>query len=165
MYLYSDLGTGEPYYVMFVLFWGRNINSKLENSFYTMNYFLQSFFIGLFFCYSLKPIYGESRPFFDDITLGDMNIKDCSAEFGNPSAHSILAAQIPLIMMWFYLDTYRDYFNKNKFVKNSLRAFTWSFIIGVIYSRIYVGRHSFDQIIYGVLLGILLAYFSHYYYR
>jgi len=121
--------------------------------------------LGLFFCYSLKPIYHESRPFFDDITLGDMNIKDCSAEFGNPSAHSILAGQIPLVLMWYYLDTYKDYFNKNKMLKNFLRVFVWTFIIGVIYSRVYVGRHSFDQIIYGVLLGILLACFCHYYLR
>jgi len=91
MYLYSDLGAGEPYYVLIVLFWSKSKNTKLENSQYTANYLMSCFFVGLFFCYSLKPIYHESRPFFDDITLGDMNIKDCSAEFGNPSAHSIMA--------------------------------------------------------------------------
>ncbi len=41
--------------------------------------------------YLIKPILAKSRPFFDDLSLGDTNINDCSAEFGNPSGHSLLA--------------------------------------------------------------------------
>ena len=41
----------------------------------------------------------------------------------------------------------------------------WQTILFICYSRVYVGRHSIDQVINGALLGYLLAEFSHDHYR
>lgn len=114
---------------------------------------------------TLKPLFQGSRPFFDDISLADMSINDCSAEFGNPSAHSILACHCIFTWLWFLYDFYPEYFRRNKMVMTALNWFTYSFIAGVMYSRVYVGRHTFDQVITGALVGTLGAHFTHYYYR
>lgn len=65
--------------------------------------------------YLLKPVFHMSRPYFDNISLGDTILKDCSAEFGNPSAHSIMAGQSPLTFMWYYFLVYKEYFDKHRF--------------------------------------------------
>jgi membrane-associated phospholipid phosphatase len=42
---------------------------------------------------------------------------------------------------------------------------TYIFIIGVAYSRVYTGRHSFDQCITGLLLGYWCAHIAHCYWK
>ena len=42
---------------------------------------------------------------------------------------------------------------------------TGLFIIGVGYSRVYTGRHSFDQVLTGLALGYWCAHAAHHYFR
>lgn len=41
----------------------------------------------------------------------------------------------------------------------ALKALTWIYILCVCSCRIYLGRHSFDQVILGFLVGLWLSYF------
>ena len=41
----------------------------------------------------------------------------------------------------------------------------WAYIISVVYSRIYMGRHSLDQCLHGLAMGYLCHHFVHYYWR
>ena len=69
-----------------------------------MNYLLQTMLMGAYFTYSLKSLFVSSRPFFDDITYADLEIYDCSAEFGSPSAHSLLAFLTIPLLLWHYME-------------------------------------------------------------
>ena len=60
--------------------------------------------------FSLKSLFQASRPFFDDLSLADLGIHDCSAEFGNPSAHSIMASLSALVALWYVQDHFKEYF-------------------------------------------------------
>jgi len=115
MHLLSFLGQGDPYAYFFIFIWALKINNKNANSQYEINYFMISLFAGMNVSYLLKPVFHMSRPYFDNISLGDTILKDCSAEFGNPSAHSVMAGQSPLTFMWYYFLVYKEYFDKHRF--------------------------------------------------
>lgn len=102
MHLFSDLGEGNPYFYAFVILWATNKNTKYGNASYEMNYFIMALVGATQMSYILKPTFHMSRPYFDNIDLGDTIMKDCSAEFGNPSGHSLLAGQTPLTVLWYY---------------------------------------------------------------
>lgn len=55
--------------------------------------------------------------------------------------------------------------NRYKPLKYLTSFVAWTFTVSICYSRIYVGRHSIDQVISGALTGYLLAHFSWYYYK
>lgn len=114
-------------------------------------------------CYFLKLLFQKSRPYFDDSSLGDLHMHDCAAEFGNPSGHSILAASGPLTALWYFQRVFRDSFSRIglKF----LQIFVWLFILSVIYSRIYTGRHSLDQCLIGFAVGVWTSHFSIYFWK
>lgn len=100
MHFCSIYGDGGDFPNIYVLIGAMNINKGRFNSLYLMNYLLQTMLIGAYFCYSLKVFFISSRPFFDDISYADLGIKDCSAEFGNPSAHSLLATLTIPVFLW-----------------------------------------------------------------
>lgn len=50
-------------------------------------------------------------------------------------------------------------------MKNSIQGTVYCVIAGVCYSRIYLARHTFDQILAGILMGDLVARFLHSYWR
>ena len=84
MRLISNLGEGHYYgwVYMFLLSIG---------STYEFNYFIMVFTSTLYFNHLLKTSQHQPRPYFDDPKLADPNLKDCSGEFGNPSAHALMA--------------------------------------------------------------------------
>jgi len=167
MHLLSTLGEGDPYFYYFVVCWAINKKSRYGNSAYEANYFIFAFLTATLICYIFKPFFHMSRPYFDNLDLGDKKINDCSAEFGNPSGHSVLTAQTCTTLVLYYEQAYANLFQRkrDKCLKVLIRTCTFLFAAGVVFSRVYTGRHSFDQCLNGVMLGIWCACIGHYYWR
>ena len=134
--------------------------------------------INIFFCYItiiitliftmclLKSIYINSRPYwniFYDIykEINNYNNLDkfpteCDGGFGNPSGHSLMSTSF-LCLWYLFINS-----NPIKKLKKNLQIFikciflfiTIVCILSVTFSRIHRQIHSFNQIIFGTLLGI-----------
>ena len=99
----------------------------------------------------MKIWYISRRPFWEKNTLY-MGV--CDGGFGNPSGHSFIA-------LFGYL-TFLSYVLRNKYIKDKIII---KIILGIIFviwtvlvpfSRVVLGVHSINQIVYGALLGIWL---------
>ena len=109
----------------------------------------------------LKSLYSSPRPFWDIYNtkskMEDLpKPTDCDGEFGNPSGHALLSTY--LLVLW-YLFTNSKFYNRFEGVKkNVIKYLTLVLsiicIIFIIYSRINRQIHSFNQIIFGLILGI-----------
>jgi len=112
-----------------------------------------------------KMLYREPRPFWTDVTI-PMKELDCSSEYGNPSGHSLSAAGLALIPALDIIQHAVYGSNLSKAVKIMLGVLT--IVIAIIYawtmgySRVVVGVHSWNQIIYGWLLGVWVSLALHF---
>ena len=148
MNLFSFLGDGEVFFlcnlVMFML--------GLVDAF---KYLSITFGMALHWVTWLKMQLCHSRPQFDDPSIGIVNASSfCSGEFGNPSGHSLLTS--------FYLFTLLFYFQpfkKNACANRLLWAVAYLYVACVCFCRLYLGRHSLDQITLGLTIGTISAYF------
>ena len=113
----------------------------------------------------LKSLYSSPRPFWDIYSQeGEVeNLPkptECDGEFGNPSGHSLLSTYT--LILWF-LFTNSKFYNEIEGVKKIIIKYitlvlSIIFIICVTYSRINRQIHSFNQILFGVLLGIAVFF-------
>lgn len=115
-------------------------------------------------------ILSEPRPVF---VWADMSNIGCSSSFGSPSGHSTNSANLCwlIILDLFFASEWsqRKYPNLNRFTPTShtlLFVFTslltiscWLF---VLYNRVFLGKHTLNQIVLGSQLGIWTAFFSHF---
>lgn len=115
----------------------------------------------------LKSIYSNERPYWDIYIQNDSkNIQlpkptECTLGFGNPSGHSMSSTYI--LYLW-NLFICSNFFNKMKgkkkiIIKYATLILSIISIILVTYSRINRQVHSFNQIIYGTLLGTAIFLF------
>ena len=93
----------------------------------------------------LKIIYRNPRPFFENKSIR----KECDGGFGNPSGHAMLS--ICSYLCFFQLIF--EEFNLNFVLKIILFVVVNLIIILIGISRIFLGVHSINQIIYGYLIG------------
>ena len=121
-----------------------------------LNYFiyiLSTLLIAIYFSNVLKIIYHNPRPFWNDKKL----FKDvCEGGFGNPSGHAL--GSISTYLGISHLLIKNKLFKENIKFQIGLFVFTIFFILNIMLSRIYIGVHSIDQIIYGGLLGLGFYY-------
>lgn len=116
-----------------------------------------SFYIaGLIFVlhfHSLMKIwYGNTRPFWEDNSL----FKGiCDGGFGNPSGHSI--SSIYLYMTLFFYIRESKALEKRYVCQLILLLFLLTFAILIILSRLILGIHSINQVIYGSVLGLFVT--------
>ena len=84
----------------------------------------------------------------------------CSAEYGNPSGHSLFAAAFNF---FFFLDICHSNIRRvSNLVYFSLLFTAISLTVLIGYARFYVGVHTLNQIVYGWQLGLLLAFYFHF---
>jgi len=102
-----------------------------------------------------KMAYKQQRPFWVDPTLHHKGA--CDSEFGNPSGHSLIAAAMAVTIA---LDIAHHSVNHCKVLWNLLictLAAAYFLLMG--FSRVVLGVHSLNQILYGWCLGIWVALF------
>jgi membrane-associated phospholipid phosphatase len=106
-----------------------------------------------------KIAYHAPRPYMVDSRVETYG---CSVEYGNPSGHSLYASSVSITI---FLDIYFSYRNSFQLKTKSLfyisLTLMTTFILLVAFSRVYNGDHSIDQCIFGLQLGVLLAFFMH----
>ena len=93
----------------------------------------------------LKIIYRNPRPFFENELLR----KECDGGFGNPSGHAMLSSCSYLC----FCELLCEEFNLKIVLRIILFAFASLIIILIGISRIFLGVHSINQIIYGYAIG------------
>ena len=113
-----------------------------------------SFFIaGLIFVlhfHSLMKIwYGNTRPFWEKESLFR---QICDGGFGNPSGHSTSSVYLYLTLFIYIRET--KTLEKKYFFQIILFLMFLTFIILIILSRLILGIHSINQVIYGSVLGL-----------
>ena len=121
-----------------------------------INYSLIQIFIldiSIYFTTFFKSIYKNPRPFWINNDL----LTECNGGYGNPSGHSITSTSVYLSMAYF-LSNYK-YFRKSR-LNQIIIYVCFSFLIfNIIFSRLYLGVHSINQVIYGFLIGLCIFYF------
>ena len=117
------------------------------------------FIAGLIFClhfHSMMKIwYGSSRPFWEN---KDLYQEICDGGFGNPSGHSITSAYLYLTLFMYIKESH---FLKGKTIAKTIIFLLFlTYIILIILSRLILGVHSINQVIYGSTLGVIVMIFS-----
>lgn len=104
MHMFSYSGQGEVPFFIYVAIWAYKFDNKRSWEARTfINFMVLCFMWTSFHMFALKSLFHGSRPYLDDISLADSTIMEtCSAEFGSPSGHSILATQGFLQVFWYF---------------------------------------------------------------
>lgn len=115
-----------------------------------VNMFSSMYFIGLF-----KLIYRDPRPIFE--TTPNIMVISCEGGFGNPSGHSYTSI---LFCLTYYevLIGSATYFQNRVKTRRAILAFAIFLAILISLSRLALGNHSINQIVFGFCLG-----FAHYF--
>jgi membrane-associated phospholipid phosphatase len=99
---------------------------------------------GLYFMTVLKQAFQESRPFWYNTNVNIFEWS-CPIDFGHPSGHSFISFAM-------YEPLLSDFVGTGK---KKVFIFIWVIIaILVVVSRMYLGAHSLDQVVYGSLMGL-----------
>ena len=119
----------------------------IKYSFLLFNvYFSSKFFVNF-----LKLSFQSPRPFWNNISI----FGKCNNGFGNPSAHSFTTISIYSSICHVIISN-----NKNNFILKVILIFLTVFIsIITCFSRIILGVHSIDQVIFGSISGLILYYY------
>lgn len=100
----------------------------------------------------MKIIYGNPRPYWDDMQLS----ASCNGGFGNPSGHAFSSVAVYLGLSYALTDL--EFFHKRRFFKILVYLFLSILTILIIFSRIILNAHSINQVLYGGLLGLGLFF-------
>lgn len=71
-----------------------------------------------------------------------------------PSYHATMSTVFFVMIFYIYKNDLMYFYNK------LLSIFSFSSVILVSFSRIYLGVHWLSDVVFGVILGVLIAYFS-----
>jgi len=100
-----------------------------------------------------KIIYGNPRPFWLDTSIS----LACDGGFGNPSGHSFSSSACYL-SFWHILTDIK-YFENKKIFRGITLIFAVLMFLTIMLSRVFLGVHSVNQVIYGCSLGVALYFF------
>jgi membrane-associated phospholipid phosphatase len=141
MKIQTNLGSGLE---MIILTVGAFVWSSRPKFFY----YLTMFCIDRALTCMIKLSYAQPRPY-----LENLNIKayQCPTEFGNPSGHSSASMGVAIVL---FLDVFHGQ-TRGVLKFYSAAVYYPSFIFGIYWlvsipiTRIVLGVHSFDQVIFG----------------
>ena len=114
--------------------------------------------LSMFCLIFLKMIIREPRPYQYDSSIEPSS---CSSQYGCPSGHSI---RVTAAFLSLYLDFIFSRRNKIDSIIFGIATLTViTLLVLSWYSRFYLLAHTFNQIIFGAAIGILIAFFMHFY--
>ena len=125
---------------------------SLQNTYILFNVLFTSTFADNF----AKMIYKDPRPFWVD---SEIKFWKCEIDFGNPSGHAVCSFSFYLMIFHLIYDNFHK--NKSIIFKIMYWVGVLSLLISVLISRVILGAHSFNQVLYGALVG-LVVYFLFY---
>ena len=144
----SVLGTASiTFPVFFVIFLFFPINS----SFLTLQSLIYSIYITNLF----KIIYRNRRPYWESDILDVV----CNSGYGNPSGHSLTSTAYYLTLA--HIVTNFSFFKrdtKGKIVKIIIFILFIILAVLIMFSRVILGAHSINQVLYGFTLGLGLYF-------
>ena len=151
----SSIGSGPLYYVIFICIF--NYGSRSQAFYYIL-------FIGIVqtFMNIGKMVYHEPRPYMTSLPITPLG---CSPEYGNPSGHQLYSSAFFTFM---FLDIFHGEYRYGQVSKTAYYlsyAGTLFVIFMMGFSRLYTGLHTLNQIIYGIQVGMWLAYYFNFCFR
>ena len=99
----------------------------------------------------LKILYGNPRPFWVNSSIW----KSCDGGFGNPSGHSFTSSSVYL-SFWHLLTDF-SFFKSTRLgiiIRIILLILAILLIITIMLTRIFLGVHGVNQVLYGASLGV-----------
>jgi len=108
----------------------------------------------------LKIMYGRIRPF---LINPDIKISECPCDYGMPSGHSGNAVVIYYIINQFaaaHFDKKVNKTEKDQFLRYLTTSLCVSLGLIIPLTRIYLGVHSWNQVIMGILITMLFILFT-----
>ena len=150
-HVYSDAGIYGPLFLSILI----SLVGRTERV--RACYYAITITIFLCFMHMLKLAYAAPRPFWSS---DDVQAFSCSVEYGNPSGHTMIAVGLPLLIA---LDVVAD-FKESLSCRNRNLIYVAAVALGVSvgYSRLFLGVHSLNHVIYGGLLGAWIALTMHF---
>ena len=112
-----------------------------------------------------KLIYHQARPFWDSSSI---KAGSCSSQFGNPSGHSLTSLGMALAVWLDYNQSVvdgkvtQDSPWSKMWIRTLLCALAVAFGVSIGWSRFVLGAHSMNQIVFGLLLGVWIAFSFHF---
>lgn len=113
----------------------------------TVVVFLLFFMSNIYLLTILKVLFMDPRPFMYSLKVQQLQWK-CPAEYGNPSGHSFLVFQFYACLVFDLISRV----NKNIW----LMAVPCTMAVLIPQSRMYLGAHSSNQVILGLVLGLCM---------
>ena len=139
--LISEFGTAKiTMFTWFIIFITYPINYSFQ--------YLQSIIYTNYITNLFKMFYRNHRPYWHS----DKIIFSCNSGYGNPSGHSMTSTCVYLSLSHILTD-FNVFKKKYFFLKIIIFSLFSILIIMIISSRIILGAHSLNQVIYGFLLG------------
>lgn len=113
---------------------------------------------------ALKSFYMQPRPYWVSDSISSNH---CLIGFGNPSRHLLSNT-----FLWttLYLHAYFDIGTKTKkmsvfctayIIKMALTSAGFVYLVLMMCSRVYLGAHSWNQVLFGASLGVTIAIIGH----
>ena len=121
--------------------------SMIKSSFYIAGLIFDLHFHSL-----MKIWYGNKRPFWEDPELYK---GICDGGFGNPSGHSISSVYLYFTLFIYIIDS--KTLENRTIIKIIIFLLFLVYTVLIILSRIILGIHSINQIIYGTVLGLFTS--------
>ena len=116
------------------------------------------YILGFLFCVQfhsmMKIWYGNVRPFWEKESL---YAGECVTGFGNPSGHSITNVFLYMNFFIYFKETKK--LNKKYFILTIILIYCLFWILMVLLSRLFLGVHSLNQVIYGSTLAVIFSLF------
>jgi membrane-associated phospholipid phosphatase len=108
----------------------------------------------------LKLTYGSPRPFWINTSI----LRVCEGGYGNPSGHSMVGAASWLALAHIFTD-YKYFHKENIILKVFIFLISSVVVTCICVSRVVLGTHSTNQVIFGASLGVGFYYLFFYIFK
>jgi membrane-associated phospholipid phosphatase len=93
------------------------------------------------------------------MSFPDVKALECATEYGNPSGHAFLNCFFFVVFPWLYVPQIYTFTEKEqwRWMRIGAAAIIALWITWIALSRMYLGVHSLNQILLGIVYGLLSA--------